>query len=144
MYLPRVFIKGKGFEFFYWAINIITFALCSLLIIFEKDTTIICDEVGCTVNEKKFWQHFGESYGFQWNEVSETEYFADTDTSREFYVEIDGIKTKLLTGNFSLDDFDYFIETVNQATAQLPYVWEKGDGWISSTFQNRRYNQVAR
>lgn len=137
-------LKGQGFDFFYWTINIITFAVCFLLIFFDKDTTIICDGVGCTVNRKKFWQHSGESFGFQWNEVSETEYFADADTSREFYVEIDGAKTKLLTGDFSLDDFDYFIETVNEVTPHLPYVWEKGSGWLSSTFENRRYDKVAR
>ena len=139
-----IFLSAERFKIFYWALNIVFFAFCFLLIIFEEDTTIICDEVGCTVKKKRFWQSSGKSYGFGWNEVSETEYYADAETSREFYIEVDGVKRKLLTADFSFDDTDYFIETVNQATPHLPYVWEKNDGLIASTFEGRRYSKVAR
>ena len=139
-----ILLTYERFKVFYWAINIVIFALCFLFIFFDTDTTIICDEVGCTVKKKIFWKKSGESYSFKWNEVSETEYFADAETNREFYVEINGVKRQLLTAEFSLDDFDYFIETANQATPHLPYVWEKNDGLIASTFEARRYNKVVR
>ncbi len=71
------------------------FAVCFLLIFFETETTIICDEVGCIVKQKRFWESLDKSYGFTWSEVSETEYFADAETSRAFYVEIDGVKREL-------------------------------------------------
>ncbi len=139
-----IFLTTERFKIFYWVINATNFALCFLLIFFDTDTAIICDDVGCTVKRKRFWDRSGESFGFRWNEVSETEYYADADTSREFYVEINGVKTKLLTADFSLDDADYFIETVNQATPHLPYFWGKNDGLIASTFEGRRYSKVAR
>ncbi|HMS39148.1 MAG TPA: hypothetical protein PKE69_02900 [Pyrinomonadaceae bacterium] len=139
-----IFLTAERFKVFYWAINILTFAICLLLIIFETDTTIICDEIGCDVKKKTLWGSFSENYGFKWSEVSETEYFADAESSREFYVEINGVKRKILTTEFSLNDFDYFIETVNQATPHLPYIWQKNDGLVASTFEGRRYGKISR
>ncbi len=139
-----IFLTAERFKVFYWAINILTFAICLLLIIFETDTIIICDEIGCNVKKKTIWGSFSENYDFKWNEVLETEYFADAESSREFYVEINGVKRKILSADFSFDDFDYFIDTVNQATPHLPYVWEKNDGAIASMFEGRRYAKIAR
>ncbi len=139
-----IFMADKSLEIYYWVINIFVFAICLLLIIFEEDTTIICDEVGCTMKKKRFWQNSGKIYDFKWNEVSGTEYSADAESSREFYIEIDGMKRKFLTSHTSLDNFDYFISTVNYATPHLSYFWEKQDGWVSNNFEGRRYKKVAR
>lgn len=139
-----IFLTDGRFSFLYWAINIFTFAVCFLLVIFETDTTIICDESGCKVRNKSLWNRSAENYDFKWSEVSGTEYFADGETAREFYVETKSVKRKLMTSDFSFDDLDSFIETVNRATPHLPYFWEKNDGWVSSTFEGRRYDKVAR
>ncbi|MGI8545313.1 MAG: hypothetical protein ACR2MD_17780 [Aridibacter sp.] len=142
--LTSIFLMGERFTNIYWAINILIFAVCFLFIIFESDITIICDEVSCTVKKKRFWQTSGESSGFQWNEVSETEFYADVEANRKFYVEINGEKRELLTVHFSHDDFDYFIRTVNYATPHLSYFWEKQNGWVSNNFEGRRYKKAAR
>ncbi len=139
--LTTFFLADKTY---FWVINILIFSVCFLFIVFEKDSIIVCDQNGCTVKEKRFWQSSGESYSFRWNEVSETEYYADTDTSRAFYVEINSVKRKILTSNFSFDDTDYFIETVNQATPHLPYIWERNEGVVASAFEARRYTKVGR
>ncbi len=129
---------------FYWALNIGIFASFLIMIIFGDHTTIICDEFGCTVKRKIFWQKSGESYSFKWLEVSETEYVADGEYGRKFYLEIDGVKREIVSAEASLDDFDYFIRTVNSATPHLPYIWEKGDGWINRNFDAKRYKRVSR
>lgn len=139
-----VLLSGEDWKTYYWALNIGVIIFCLFSLIFEKDTTIICDEIGCTVNKKKLWKTSGESYGFKWREVTATEYYADGETNREFFLEINGVQTKILTSGTSLDDFDYFIRTVNSATLHLPYFWEKGDGWVSNNFEGRRYKKVAR
>lgn len=56
------FLMAERFGIFYWAISIVIFAVCFLLVFFDTDTTIICDEVGCTVKRKRFWESSVASY----------------------------------------------------------------------------------
>lgn len=137
-----IFLAGKGFDVFYWGLNIAVFLVCLIAILLEENTTIFCDKTTCTVVKKKFWEAAGKSQVFKWDEVSETAFYADDET-RAFYVEANRRTINLLT-NSSIADFDYVIETVNQSTPQLSYTWKKDDGMIGEMFESRRFIKVNR
>ncbi|MGI8545309.1 MAG: hypothetical protein ACR2MD_17760 [Aridibacter sp.] len=51
-------------KFLYWTINISVVAGSFLWIIFERRTTIICDQIGCAVEKKRFWENSGKNLSF--------------------------------------------------------------------------------
>lgn len=137
-------IYFTDYNLLYWAINIFTFIIFFSYIVFEKYKTIICDVIGCRVEEKRFWECYAKGVCFNWDEVRET-VFLLSDGDAVFCIETGEMKIEFpLSDKFSSEQFEGLIRTVNDATLHLPYVWKRGEDKLSKMRGARGYIKVAR
>jgi hypothetical protein len=125
----------------------IVYGLVLLISLFRKKKTITCDSSGCQVQARNYWQHFGETYYFDWSEVTETLFLSvgSDNSGTIFAAVVNGQQRKLLhKESNSSKSFDDFIALVNQATPHLPYIWTKDADNLKGLEKDGWFNKVAR